>query len=62
MKNCEVKLCEILYKSLMSEKPLRTRFNKIDEFIKIYDGTRYLLLDYYERYNVSYDRIRYLIS
>ena len=46
----------------MSEKPLRTRFNKIDEFIKIYDGIRYLLLDYYERYNVSYDRIRYLIS
>ena len=46
----------------MVEKPLRTRFNKIDRFIKIYDGIRYLLLYYYERYNVNYDRIRYLIS
>ena len=53
---------EILYKSLMGEKPLRTRFNKIDGFIKIYDEIRYLLLYYYERYNVNNDRIKYLIS
>ena len=57
-----ISIYEILYKSLMVEKPLRTRFNKIDGFIKIYDGMRYLLLYYYERYNVNYDRIRYLIS
>ena len=53
---------EILYKSLMGEKPLRTKFNEINGFIKIYDGIRYLLLHYYERYNVNNDRIRYHIS
>ena len=42
----------------MGAKPLRIRFNKIDGFIKICDGIRYLVLYYYERYNASYDRIR----
>ena len=46
----------------MGAKPLRIRFNKIDGFIKIYDGTRYLVLRHYERYNATYDRIKYLIS
>ena len=35
---------------------------KIDEFIKIYDGSRYLLLFVYGRYNAIYNRIKYLIS
>ena len=34
----------ILYKTLIDSKPLRTRFDKIDGFIRIYDGTRYLTL------------------
>ena len=25
-------------------KPLRIRFDKVDRFIKVYDGTRYLVL------------------
>ena len=46
----------------MGTKPLRIRFDKIDGFIKIYNGIRYLVLYDYERYNAIYDRIRYLIS
>ena len=46
----------------MGEKPLRIRFNKVDGFIKIYDGTRYLVLFGHGWYNAINDRIRYLIS
>ena len=53
---------DISYKTLMGTKPLRIRFDKIDGFIKIYKGIRYLVLYDYERYNAIYDRIRYLIS
>ena len=34
---------DILYKTLMGAKPLRIRFDKIDGFIKTYDGIRYLV-------------------
>ena len=30
---------DISYKTLIDSKPLRIRFDKIDEFIRIYDGT-----------------------
>ena len=46
----------------MGAKPLRIRFNKIDGFIKICDGIRYLVLYCYERCNTNYERIRNLIS
>ena len=46
----------------MGAKPLRIRFNKIDGFVKIYDGIRYLVLYDYKRYNTINDRIRYLIK
>ena len=32
---------DISYKTLISSKPLRIKFDKIDRFIGIYDGTRY---------------------
>ena len=32
---------DISYKTFMGSKPLRIRFDEIDEFIKIYDGIRY---------------------
>ena len=35
---------EISYKILISAKPFRIRLNKIDGFISVYDGTRYLVL------------------
>ena len=34
----------ISYKSLTDSKPLRIRFDKIDRFIRVYDGNRYLVL------------------
>ena len=35
---------------------------KMDGFIKVYDGTRYVVLFGSERYDAIYDRIRCLIS
>ena len=47
---------------MIGAKPLRTRFDESDGFIRVYDGTRYLVLFCPEKYDVSYNRIRYLIS
>ena len=55
-------VCGISYITLIGSKSLHIRFDKIDGFIRIYDGTRYLTLFGSEKYNVIYDRIRYLIS
>ena len=35
---------DISYKAFMGEKPLRIWFDKIDAFVKIYDGIGYLVL------------------
>ena len=45
----------------MGSIPLHIRFDKIDGFIKNYDGIRYLVLSgsYYDE---IFDRIKYLIS
>ena len=34
----------ILWKALIGVKPLRIRFDKLDGFIRIHDGTKYLVL------------------
>ena len=47
---------------MIGAKPLETRFNKIDRFIRIYDGNRYLKLFGSEKYDIIYYRIKYLIS
>ena len=52
----------ILYKNLIDSKSLRIRFDKIDEIIRVYDGTRYLVLFGSEKHGSIYDRNRYLIS
>ena len=44
----------ISYKTLIYPKPLRIRWDKIDGFIRIYDGTRYLTLFDYENYDAIY--------
>ena len=46
----------------MIAKPLCMRFDEIDGFIRVYDGTRYLVLFGSEKYGSIYNRIRYLIS
>ena len=52
----------ILIIALIGSKPLQIRFDKIDGFIRIYDGTRYLTLFGSEKHDPIYERIRYLIS
>ena len=42
---------DISYKTLIDTKPLRIRFDKIDGFIRIYDGTRYLAIFSSEKYD-----------
>ena len=52
---------DISYKNLIDPKPSRMRFDKINRFIIIYDGTRYLTLFRSEKYDAINERIRYLI-
>ena len=44
MKNHTKIFCNISNKTLIVDKPLRVRFDKIDGFITVHDGTRYLVL------------------
>ena len=52
----------VSYKTSIGPKPFRIRFDKIDGFIRIYDGTRYLKLFGSENYDPIYNRFIYLIS
>ena len=47
---------------MIDAKHLHIRFNKIDGFVKVYDGTRYLVLFGSEKYHFIYNRIRYFIG
>ena len=47
---------------MIDTKPLRVRFDKVDGFTRICDGTRYLALFDPEKYNAIFSRIRYLIG
>ena len=53
---------DISHKTLIGPKPLRVRFDKIDGLVKMYDGTKYIILLGPEKYDAIYNRIRYLIS
>ena len=53
---------DISNKTLIDPKPLCFRFDKIDGFIRIYDGSKYLVLFVPEKYDAIYNGIRYLIS
>ena len=50
-----------LSKRLIGAKRLCIRFDKIDEFITVDDGTRYLVLFAGEKYDFIHNRIKYLI-
>ena len=52
----------ISYKTLIGPTALHIIFDKLDGFIRIYDGTRYLTLTGSKKYDANFDRIRYLIS
>ena len=47
---------------MISAKPLRIRLDKIDGFIRVYDGTRYLVLLGLTKYDAIYRRIKYHIG
>ena len=47
---------------MIDAKPLPIRFDKLDGCIKVYVGTRYLVLFGSEKNDFIYNRIRYLIS
>ena len=53
---------DIPYENLIGAKPLRIKFDKIDGFIRIYDGIKCLTLFGSEKYEVIYNSIRYLIG
>ena len=55
-------LFNISQKTLIDVKPLRIRFDKIDEFIRVYDGARYLTLFGSEKYDFMYKRIKHVIE
>ena len=57
-----ISIYDISYKVLIESKLLRIRCDKIDGFIRIYDGTRYLTFFGSEKYDAIYNRIRYLVS
>ena len=51
----------ISYKTFIGSKPLRIRFNKVGECIRVYDGTKYLVLFGSENYDFIHSRVRYRI-
>ena len=53
---------DILHKDLIGAKPFRTKYNQVDGCIRVYDGSKYLVLFGLEKYDAIYNRIRYLIS
>ena len=56
----DILIYAVSYKTFMGSKPC-IRFSEIDEFIRICDRIRYFLLFASQRYDVVYNRIRYLI-
>ena len=46
-----VLIYDILYKTLIRAKPLRVMLDKVDVFIRDYDGTEYIVLSGLEKYD-----------
>ena len=53
-------ICNISCKTLIGAKPLQIMFNKVDDSIREFGGTKYLVLFGVEKYNAIDYRIRYL--
>ena len=47
---------------MFDAKPLGIRSNQIDGFIRVYDGTSYLVLFESEKHDFIYNRIRCLVG
>ena len=50
-----------IFRFLIGAKPLRISLDKVNGFIRVYYGTRYLVLFRPEKYDAIFNRIRYLI-
>ena len=57
----DILVYNISYKNFAA-KPLPARFDKIDAFVRVYDGSRYLVLFGSKKDDSIYFRIKYLIS
>ena len=53
---------DISCKTLVGSKPFRFRFDKNDGFIKVHNGSRCFVLFSLKKYDVIYNRIRYLLN
>ena len=53
-------VCDTPYKTLIVAKPLRIRFDKVDRFIRVYDGTGYLVLIGVEKYDFIYNTMLFI--
>ena len=51
---------DISHKNLIVPKPLRIRFDKTDGFVRVNDGTRYLVLLGPDKYDAICNRLRCL--
>ena len=60
--NENILIYDTSYKNLISPKPLNIRFDEIDGFVRVCNGTRYLVLFGPKKYGSIYNGIRYLIS
>ena len=56
-----ISVYNIFYKNLIA-KLLPIRFDKVDRFIRVYDGTSCLVLSGSENYDSIYNRMRRLVS
>ena len=54
--------CNSSYKTLIGAKPLHSRFDKNDGFIRACDRTRYLVIFGAGKYDFIYNRIIYIIG
>ena len=52
----------VLYKTLILQKPLHIIFNKMGGFLRDYSGTKYLVLFSSEKDDANFDRTRNLIG
>ena len=47
---------------MIDTKSLRYRLSKVEELIRLFNGTRYLVLFRSQKYDFIYDKIRYFIG
>ena len=52
----------ISYQSFIDSKPLYVRLDKVEGFIRVYDGAKYLVIFGTEKHDYIYNRITCLIS